>query len=145
MPLLRAPKLTVHSFGITDQGRVRESNQDQFVNAKLSRAIQLQQSSLAQPKTLFGDEHGHLFVVADGMGGPRGRARGQRPGSHQHRGIRTKHAQMVFGLQGDNILAEFQVALRTADDRIFDEVSRRPELKGMATTLTMGYSTHSAL
>ncbi len=41
----------VESFGLTDQGKVREHNEDHFVTARLD-----------------GDE-AHLFVVADGVGG----------------------------------------------------------------------------
>src|SRR5437868_4496180 len=45
VPVTSEPSLTVHSFGLTDRGRVRQTNEDQFVNAKLSRAIRIEQSS----------------------------------------------------------------------------------------------------
>ncbi|MDB4970562.1 MAG: stp 4 [Myxococcales bacterium] len=144
-PADRQTALTVRSFGMTDQGRVRESNEDQFVNAQLSRAIQLQQSSLPQPKTLLGDQHGHLFLVADGMGGHAGGEHASALALLTIEDFVLNTLKWFFGLHGEDILGEFQQALRNADARMFEESSRRPELKGMATTVTMGYSTHAAL
>ena len=48
-----------------------------------------------------------------------------------------------FQLQGreaDELLAEFRTALSQADAKIFAEMTQRPELEGMGTTLTMAYS-----
>jgi protein phosphatase len=137
--------LTVRSFGLTDRGRVRASNEDQFVNARLSRAMQLQQSSLQQPATLIGEQHGHLFLVADGMGGQAGGEEASALALLTIEEFLLNTLRSFFELQGDRFLAEFQEALRAADARVFAEAARRPELQGMATTLTMGYSTHSAL
>jgi len=40
------PPLTVRSFGLTDPGKVRETNQDQFLIAVLLKALQVEQTSL---------------------------------------------------------------------------------------------------
>src|SRR5262245_7880380 len=61
--------LAVRSFGLTDRGHVRPSNEDQFLVAELTKAMRVQYSSLPQPKTQYADERGYLFIVADGMGG----------------------------------------------------------------------------
>src|SRR5437588_13099047 len=61
--------LAVKAFGITDKGRVRPSNEDQFLSAELTKAMRIWQTSLPEPKAQFGGERGHLFLVADGMGG----------------------------------------------------------------------------
>src|SRR5262249_37475295 len=50
-----------------------------------------------------------------------------------------------FRLQGDQVLTEFQLALRAADERIFAESERHPDLRGMGTTVTMAYATQRAL
>ncbi len=63
------PILRVHSFGLTDQGQIRSSNQDQFLVATLTEALQIEQTSLPQPKVRPSKNEGHLFVVADGMAG----------------------------------------------------------------------------
>ena len=144
-PVTSEASLTVHSFGLTDRGRVRSSNEDQFVNAKLSRAIRIQQSSLPQPDTLFGDQHGHLFLVADGMGGHAGGEEASALALATIEEFVLNSLKWFFALQGDGILTEFQEALRSADERVFAEAARRPELKGMGTTLTMGYTSHAAL
>jgi serine/threonine protein phosphatase PrpC len=144
-PATGAPQLTVNSFGMTDRGRERPSNQDQFINARLSGAIQLQQSSLKQPQTLIGERHGHLFLVADGMGGHAGGEQASAIALVTIEEFMLNSLKWFFKLQGDGILSEVQDALRAADARIFEESARHPELKGMGTTLTMGYSAHAAL
>ena len=63
--------LVVKAFGISDTGRVRPSNEDQFLIAELTKTMRIWQTSLPEPKAQFGNERGHLFLVADGMGGRR--------------------------------------------------------------------------
>src|SRR5262249_56205425 len=48
MPPVAHPILTVKSHGRTDQGRVRPNNEDHFVIAELSKALQIRHSSLDQ-------------------------------------------------------------------------------------------------
>ena len=59
------------AFGISDTGRVRPTNEDQFLIAELTKTMRIWQTSLPEPKAQFGNERGHLFLVADGMGGHR--------------------------------------------------------------------------
>jgi protein phosphatase len=43
------------------------------------------------------------------------------------------------GDAGDQVLAEFQKALKRADQRVYGESQRRPECRGMGTTLTLAF------
>src|SRR5262249_12563382 len=63
------PPLAVRSFGLTDRGKVRTSNQDQFLIAGLVKALQIEQTSLPGSKVQHSRARRHVFVVADGMGG----------------------------------------------------------------------------
>jgi protein phosphatase len=140
---LETPLLSVRSFGMTDRGLVRDSNEDQFLIAELTKALRIQGSSLPQAKTRYADEKGHIFLVADGIGGS--------PAGEQASALAVKSIEeflmntlkWFFQLKGpdkDNVVAEFQDALRRADARIFAEVAQHPEFEGMGTTLTLAYS-----
>ena len=61
--------LAVDSYGLSNVGRVRESNEDCFLIADLRKVLRVRHSNLPQTGVQHGDEKGHLFVVADGMGG----------------------------------------------------------------------------
>jgi protein phosphatase len=139
MPL---PMLLVRSFGLTDQGRVRKDNQDQFFVAELAKSMHVRQSSLAQASTQFGDDRGHLLVVADGVGGNAGgeQASALAVGSIEDFALNT--LKWFFHLEtaeGQNVLVDLQAALRRADMRVFQEAADHPELRGMGTTVTLAY------
>ena len=133
--------LRVASAGATDRGRVRENNEDQFVIAELTRAMHIQASSLPQSAMLFGDSRvrGHLFIVADGMGGHKGGEEASALAIVSIEDFLLRALHWFFRLQGDAVLNEFQTALRAADERIFAEAQQRPGLRGMGTTVTVAY------
>src|SRR5262245_30744397 len=58
-------------FGLTDTGKVRESNEDQFLIAGLDKSMLIHQTSLSHEDhtRLYGGSQGQLLLVADGMGG----------------------------------------------------------------------------
>jgi hypothetical protein len=67
------PKLkrtcVVRSFALSDTGRVRHSNEDHFVIVELARTMSVHQTNVTQAKVQYSSHRGHLFIVADGMGG----------------------------------------------------------------------------
>ncbi|MFO0758935.1 MAG: PP2C family serine/threonine-protein phosphatase [Byssovorax sp.] len=136
-------QLSVKSAGATDRGRVRETNQDQFLIAGLTSALRIEESSLPQAQIWYANENGHLLVVADGMGGARGGEQASALVVSTIEEFLLGALRWLYALrepEGDTILTQLKGALRRADARIFEEVRRRPELRGMGTTLTMAYS-----
>jgi protein phosphatase len=61
----------IDRFGITDKGKVRENKQDNFLIVDISKSVAVRHSSLSADAlgNRFGMAGGHLFVVADGVGG----------------------------------------------------------------------------
>jgi protein phosphatase len=137
------PPVAVRSFGLTDKGQVRTSNEDHFLIAELTRTLWVRQTSLPQQPTHHGRNRGHIFLVADGMGG--------------HQAGEVASALTVASIEGfvlhllkrfsnlratdeQAVLRDFQAALRQADARLFEEAAHHPELAGMGTTLTMAFA-----
>src|SRR2546427_4104881 len=58
-------------FGLTDRGRVRKENQDQFLVASLHKLLRVHQSSIPPDDLtpLVTESRGFLLLVADGVGG----------------------------------------------------------------------------
>lgn len=144
----RPPRLRVRSCGRTDVGRARSINQDHFLIAELAKTLCVRQTSLPQPKLQHGDERGHLFVVADGMGGHAG---GEQASALAIETVETfiinsvKWFFQLEGSEGKQVEEEFQSAVTQADERMFAESAVHPELDGMGTTLTMAYSLNGDL
>jgi protein phosphatase len=119
--------LRVTSAGMTDVGRVRSSNEDRFLVAPLAGAG-------------AGPAAGHLFAVADGVGGSRGGgvASALAIETIERTGLSplTRLAQDQAPRPG-GVPDELRALFRRADTRLAEEVARRPALRGMGTTLTV--------
>jgi serine/threonine protein phosphatase PrpC len=134
--------LVVRSYGATDRGRLRPTNEDQFLIADLTKTMHVRQTSLAQPPARFGEQHGHLFLVADGMGG-------HQAGEHASALAVTLIEQFALNTfkwfmpltaaHAENVVTDFQDAVEQADATIVEAASKRAELHGMGTTLTLAY------
>jgi protein phosphatase len=145
VPAVPAPSLQppcVRAAGLTDIGRVRESNEDHFLIAELARTLWVHETSLPQLTTQYGRSRGHIFLVADGMGGH------QAGGVASALGLEAVGAYVLHLLKrfsnlqaGDEsgVLRDFQEALRQADARIVEEAAQHPEFGGMGTTLTLAF------
>jgi protein phosphatase len=133
--------LVVSSFGATDRGRVRPANEDHFLIADLAKAMRVRQTSLQEPRARFGEQRGHLFLVADGMGG-------HRAGEHasalavtliEQFALNTFRWFMPLTADADEVVTDFQEAVEQADATIVEAATTRAELRGMGTTLTLAY------
>ena len=138
----RPRPLTVKAFGVTDKGKVRTTNEDQFLIAELTKAMRVWQTSLPEPKLQVGEERAHLFLVADGMGGHRAGERASALAVAAIEQFMLNSFRWFFGSDSPDeqrVLAQFQSAIRHADARILEEAAAHPELSGMGTTVTMAF------
>ena len=138
----RPRPLTVKAFGVTDKGKVRETNEDQFLIAELTKAMRVWQTSLPEPKLQVGEERAHLFLVADGMGWHLAGERASALAVASIEQFMLNSFRWFFGSGSPDeqrVLAQFQSAIRHADARILEETAAHPELSGMGTTVTMAF------
>ena len=138
----RPRPLTVKAFGVTDKGKVRTTNEDQFLIAELTKAMRVWQTSLPEPKLQVGEERAHLFLVADGMGGQLAGERASALAVAAIEQFMLNSFRWFFGSGSPDeqrVLAQFQSAIHHADARILEETAAHPELSGMGTTVTMAF------
>ena len=134
--------LTVRAFGITDKGKVRTTNEDQFLIAELTKAMRVWQTSLPEPKLQVGEERAHLFLVADGMGGHQAGERASGLAVAAIEQFTLDSFRWFLGsdsADAERVLAQLESAIRHADARILEEAAEHPELSGMGTTVTMAF------
>ena len=138
-----ARPFTMRGFGLTDPGRVRPSNEDRFVVVELARTMHVHQTNVPQAKAQYSSHRGHLFLVADGMGGHQAGEVASALSVVSVEGFLLNTLKRLFSVdvpEEQGVLKEFQGALLQADARIFEEASRHPEMVGMGTTLTMAFA-----
>jgi len=138
-PSQNSESLMVTSFALSDRGQVRSRNEDQFLSAQVGQVVKVEQTSIPRysPAVLQCANRGHLFVIADGLGGHAG---GQKASALAvHLLVRWVRDCPQLIEDGGDLTARFEEVLHDADVRIGQEAGRHPEFKGMGTTLTMAY------
>jgi serine/threonine protein phosphatase PrpC len=75
---------TIAAFGISDVGKVREQNEDQFFIGTLHKVLEVQQTSLEATEAFehFTRTDARILLVADGVGGVSGGRRASQTAVH---------------------------------------------------------------
>jgi protein phosphatase len=132
------------AFGLTDVGKVRPTNEDQFLIASLSKSLLVHQTSLSQDDhtRVFGGSEGMLLLVADGMGGHAGGKQASTIAvqAMQHHVLNAM--PWFFRLQDcreSDFIDELKASLESCQQSIERAAEANPARRGMGTTLTMAY------
>ncbi|MBC8068140.1 MAG: serine/threonine-protein phosphatase [Deltaproteobacteria bacterium] len=138
------PAVLAEVFGATDGGRVRESNQDQYLIAALERALLIEGSSLAAQSgtRLVDSPQGRIFVVADGIGGHGGGevASAVTIDAMAHYCFEAMPwVQRRSECSVDELSSGLKEAVRSAQERVRRVAKRKGIAPDLGTTLTMAY------
>jgi protein phosphatase len=133
--------VAVDSFGITDAGRRRETNEDHFVIAGVRKGVDLQRTSLSPAAIAHrvGSVSAHLFAVADGVGG---RPLGDMASERAVAAILSYVGQVAACFQAFNatsehgLLAKLEETVLAVHRELLEEHGGGKQL-APATTLTM--------
>jgi len=131
-------------FGLTDIGRKREKNDDQFLIADLAKSVRVHSTSLNHDDQtrLYGESQGKLLLVADGMGGHLAGDRASTVAVDELLNYLLNSMRWFFRLADDpddDFLEELKAALVHCEQRLWDEMQQFPQRRGMGTTMTMAY------
>jgi protein phosphatase len=129
-------------FGLTDQGKVRKENQDQFLIASLHKTMQIQSTSLPPERLpeLMSESRGFVFLVADGVGGMPGgqHASGTALSAIAHYVTHTMRLYYHHDPDEESkFLADLQESVLHSHSLLRAEGEADPLREGMATTLTL--------
>jgi PPM family protein phosphatase len=127
---------------------VRPSNEDHFAVVELARHLYVHHTSVPQAKAQYSSHRGHIFVIADGMGGHQAGEVASALSVLSVEAFLLNTLKRFFNLKVSEekiVMKEFQEALRQADARIFEEAAQHPELIGMGTTLTLAFAVNRKL
>jgi protein phosphatase len=137
-------------FGLTHQGKVRTENQDHFLLCSLHRSIRVHSTSLPD-RTLLempGERLAFLGMVADGVGGSTGGEEASRAAIEAIAIYSSRAMDCYYAAHPGNhdaLLEALQDAGRDSHEKVIARKRERPELDGMATTLTLAFSVWPSL
>lgn len=147
--LLNPPRVTATCGALTHQGMVRGNNEDQFLVARMVKAMRIERTSLpSEAGTRYSDDDSYLMIVADGMGGAAAGERASALAVQSVEGFLLNTMEWFLHLSnGDEnrLVAELRKGLKQADRALLDEAAEDRRLEGMGTTLTMAYSINTDL
>ena len=141
-PEPRPSPAEIDVFGLTDPGRVRGENQDQFLIASLHKLLRVHQSSIPPDDLtpLVTESRGFVFVVADGVGGRPDGAQASstviRAIAHYVTHLTDLYRRLDPEREGE-FLAQLEHAVLQTHEVLLNEGRREYGGKGGATTLTM--------
>lgn len=131
-------------FGETDRGRVRPSNQDQFLIADLKKSVHIHHTSLSyeEETELYGGSLAKLLLVADGVGGHAGGERASTLALEST--IQYLLNAMHWILRPDDaqepaVLADLKSALSWTREQIQHAAELAPAQNRMGTTMTLAW------
>jgi len=130
--------------GLSDIGKVREKNEDQFVIAELEKSMVIRRTTLEpdSQSQLLNAMTGHLFVVADGMGG---HADGEVASELATVTVTRYVLGMlpwfhgVAGRREEDVTADLIRALKTCESVVQIAADEQTQARRMGTTLTIAY------
>jgi protein phosphatase len=130
--------------GLSDTGKVRQANEDQFLVADLNKSMRVQHTSLGieDQSRLFGGSQGTLLVVADGAGGDVAGDRASTLAVDSVANYVLNNMRWFFRLHEDpqdDFLDDLTAALEHCQTTISAEAESIPTHKGMGTTVTLAY------
>lgn len=132
----------IDTFGLTHRGRVRAVNEDHFLLCSLHQTMQVRSTSLPNPELLEmpGERLAFLGMVADGVGGRKAGEEASRSTLEMVAAYCT-HSMNCFYNSDPTEHAAFVESLRAAAQdahaAILERGGQHPELRGLATTLTL--------
>ncbi len=140
-------RIEVQSAGISDIGKLRADNQDQFLVAELTRSMTIRSGSMVfdhgdfdHGAKLVGGSFGHLFVVADGMGGHRSGSEASKFAVQYCANAILNSTRGLLKMEPSNedSFAEDLKSMLTNAHRAIEERSKTNDcFEGMGTTLTL--------
>jgi serine/threonine protein phosphatase PrpC len=123
---MTSPNVAVKVFGRSDNGRVRQKNEDAFVIADLMQSVPIH--SMLEPIALAVDSRGVLLAVSDGMGGA------QAGDVASALTLRSLRMEMPAG-EGGSAEAALTASVEKANERVWDTATNTGR-EGMGATLT---------
>ncbi|MGQ0639688.1 MAG: PP2C family protein-serine/threonine phosphatase [Gemmatimonadaceae bacterium] len=129
--------------GLTHTGKVRTRNEDHFLIATLHKTMRVRSSSLPNPELLEmpSKRLATLVMVADGVGGANGGEQASRAALESIAAYVTETMQCYYRADpsDENAFAEaLRLGAEACHSAVVKRASAQPELRGMATTLTLG-------
>lgn len=140
-PSARKPRdEEIDVFGLTHPGKVRPANQDHYLLASVHRRLQVLQTSITdQGRLHFPDDRiAFLAMIADGVGGSAGGEEASRLALQTATQYITEslNSYQAAG-QGQAFENALQDAAMVAHAAVSARLKEEPDLRGMATTLTL--------
>lgn len=129
-------------FGLTHRGLVRKQNQDHFLLCSLHKSMRVVSTSLPAPELLqtISGRLAFIAVVADGVGGTDGGEEASRAAIEVVATYVTNALQCYYRsdpAQEAHFAELLAGVARKSHERVLARGQERPDLAGLATTLTM--------
>lgn len=127
----------------THRGKVRESNEDNYLVARGGRSLQIMSSSIIERLPVCCEEIGYGIVVADGMGGAAGGEIASSTALVTLLNLVLNTPDWVLQTHepmANQILARMHKRFLELDTAVSERAKITPALAGMGTTLTVTWS-----